>query len=216
MILKNKVAFLFSKENDWISSFIENEDLSLVWPGTVDYFYNKDLISNYEVVFVLGYTKILDTSFLSQNKLTLVIHESALPIGKGFSPIQWQILDNAKSVMVTLLECAAGVDSGDIILQEQLIFDGTELYEEIRFEQAKSTLSLVKKFLKNYPNFTRKKQIGTGSIFPKRGLEDSRLSVDKTIKEQFNLLRIGNNDEWPSFFEYRGSKYILKIFKVKR
>lgn len=212
--MENKVAFLFSKENDWISHYLRSEDFKCVWPGTIDYFYDKDLISSYEVVFVLGYTKILDDYFLSRNKLTLVIHESAVPMGKGFSPIQWQLLDGAESVTVTLLECGRQVDSGDIILQERLDFDGTELFEEIRSKQAKSSVSLIKKFLHSYPNFSRVKQVGIGSTFPKRGPEDNRLCVYKTIKDQFNLLRVGNNEEWPSYFEYRGSKYVLKIFKT--
>ena len=45
--------------------------------------------------------------------------------------------------------------------------------------------------------------------FPK----DSELNINKTIRENFNLMRINNNNEWPSFFYYRENKYILKIFK---
>ena len=44
-------------------------------------------------MFVIGYTKILPKEFLEGNKLVLVIHESDLPKGKGFSPVQWQILE---------------------------------------------------------------------------------------------------------------------------
>ena len=33
------------------------------------------------------------------------------------------------------------------------------------------------------------------------------------IKDNFNLLRIGNNEAWPSFFIYKGNKYIIKIYQ---
>ena len=35
--------------------------------------------------------------------------------------------------------------------------------------------------------------------------------INKTIKEQFNLLRIVNNQEYPAFFEIDGRKYKLTI-----
>ena len=64
-----------------------------------------------------------------------------------------------------------------------------------------------------YPNYKRQKQIGEETFYPKRAKKDSELDISKSIEENFNLLRIGNNEDWPSFFHYRGKKYILKIFK---
>jgi len=42
-------------------------------------------------------------------------------------------------------------------------------------------------------------------------LNDSRLDIDRSIKEQFNLLRVVGNEEYPAFFEINGHKYLLKI-----
>ena len=76
-------------------------------------------------------------------------------------------------------------------------------------------LNIIKKFLTKYPNIKSKKQIGKGN-FNKRGYpKDSKLNINKTIKEQFNHLRINNNELYPSFFYYKGQKYIIKIFKEK-
>ena len=210
---KTGIAFLFSETNNWIEKHIRNADFSKQWSGPIDFFYDKDLISEYDVVFILGYTKVLDISFLAENQLNLIVHESAVPFGKGFSPIQWQILSGAQDILVTLLEASELVDSGDIILQENLVFDGSELYEEIRNKQAACTVSLIRKFLFQYPVYNRTKQESGGTTFPRRSPEDNMLSTNKTIKEQFNLLRIGNNDEWPSFFVYQGKRYITKIHK---
>lgn len=213
MIDKYRAAFLFSDTNDWITPYICNSSFSDVWPGTIDFFDNEDQISLYDIVFILGYTKILSPSFLEQNKLNLVVHESALPFGKGFSPIQWQLLNGADNILVSLLEASDKVDSGDIILQDKLIFDGSELYEEIRDKQAACTISLIKAFFSQYPNFNRQKQTGDESTFRRRRPEDNLLCLDKSIREQFNLMRIGNNEMWPSYFNHLGHKYILKIYK---
>jgi len=59
----------------------------------------------------------------------------------------------------------------------------------------------------------RRKLTAEESFYPKRTLADGELDISKTIQENFNLLRVGNNDAWPSFFYYKGVKYILKIFK---
>ena len=49
----------------------------------------------------------------------------------------------------------------------------------------------------------------------RRFSKDSQLSINQTIKKQFNHLRINDNKLYPSFFHYKGQKYIVKIFKEK-
>jgi len=41
---------------------------------------------------------------------------------------------------------------------------------------------------------------------------DSELNIDKSLREQFNLLRIRNNEHWPLFFVIDGYKYFLGIY----
>jgi methionyl-tRNA formyltransferase len=145
----------------------------------------------------------------------LVVHESDLPKGKGYAPIQWQLLEGRSEITISLIEAAKKFDSGDILHQLKIVFDGTELYDEIREKQAIASIDIISDFLTSYPSISRSKQIGNESYYPKRTLADGELDISKTIKENLNLLRIGNNDEWPSFFYYNGVKYILKIFKEK-
>ena len=120
--------------------------------------------------------------------------------------------EGANKITVSLIEANNNVDGGDIILQSELKLHGLELYNEIRLKQAEVTFNLISEFLKKYPNHERIKQVGEGSFFPKRNPEDGELDINKTIKEQFNKLRIGNNDSWPSFFKINGKKFIIKIY----
>ena len=43
---------------------------------------------------------------------------------------------------------------------------------------------------------------------------DSKLDPKKTISEQFNLMRVADEDRFPCFFNYKGHQYklILKKF----
>lgn len=209
-----KAALLFDKTNDWIRCYFEDfapERADFV----IDTFYDPDQINDYDVVFALSYTKILPRSFLDRNRLNVVVHASDLPDGRGFAPVQWQILEGKDEITVSLIEMAEEVDAGDILLQEKIRFDGTELYDEIRALQAQATLSLTSKFIKRYPEFQRRPQQGEGSIYRRRTAADGELNVDDTLRASFNLLRIANNEEWPSFFYMKGEKYILKIYKEK-
>lgn len=210
--MKFKVAFLFDKNNDWIFNFYKKYKLYLDNFLILEFF-DYEEIEDFDIVFIIGYTRILPTQFLQKNRLNLVVHESDLPKGKGFSPIQWQLLEGESEIKITLIEATSKVDSGDIFLQKNLVFKGTELYEEIREIQAKGTFSIIYEFLENYPNIKQKKQVGSESFYPRRTKDDGELDISKTIEENFNLMRIGNNQSWPSFFYYKGNKFIINIFK---
>tara|TARA_Y100001934_G_C12314957_1_gene756901 strand:+ start:948 stop:1583 length:636 start_codon:yes stop_codon:yes gene_type:complete len=208
-----KIAFLFDKTNDWLCQYFpERFKASQIF--NVHVFYEEEEIRGFDLVFVLGYTKILKGEILSSNKLLLVIHESDLPEGRGFAPVQWQILEGKADITVCLLEISDEVDAGNILGKVILSLDGSELYEEIRKKQAVITFELITRFLEKYPNFVSEPQQGTPTFYRRRDPSDSQLDLDKTIRDQFNLLRICNNEEWPAFFELDGVRYTIKIDKV--
>ena len=215
MKLKNRkynVTFLIDKSNDWINKYLKKSFLK-------NYKFNFKIsknfkkIKNQDIVFILNYTKILPKSFLIQNRLNLVVHASNLPKGKGFAPIQWQILNNKKNILLCLIEAVERVDSGSIIEKKSIKFKGYELNGEIRHIQGNETIKIIKKFLNKYPKFKRKKQSGKSTFFRKRKPEDSELNINKSLKKNFNLLRIVDNEKYPAFFYYKKKKYIIKIIK---
>ena len=136
--MKFRVAFLFDKNNDWIFNFYKKYNFNLD-NFSIYNFFDSDEIEGFDIVFIIGFTRILSTQFLQKNRLNLVVHESDLPKGKGFSPIQWQLLEGKSEIKITLIEATSRVDSGDIFLQNQIQFKGTELYDEIREIQANGT-----------------------------------------------------------------------------
>jgi len=209
-----KITFLLDKTNNWIEPYVENFiNTYKSYKYDLKINFNHETVKSNEIVFILGYTKILDEKFLNSNKLNLVIHESALPKGKGFSPVQWQILNGQKEITFTLFEAKKELDSGDIFLQNNVLFSGYELFDEIRDIQGKKTMELIEIFLNSYPIINKRPQLGQDSVFQRRKLNDDKLDINKSIKEQFNHLRIANNDEYPLWFEIDGNKYTIKIFK---
>lgn len=207
------ITFLFDEKNDWLSKYLSYID----YPTTEKYAFSfsKDYkaIKKQDIVFVLGYTRILDETFLADNRLVLVVHESNLPQGKGFSPVMRQVLNGTASIPICLIQATNAVDSGDILLKSSFALNGSELYDEIRAKQAEATKQIISEFLTIYPDYSLTRQVGNESFFKKMVPKDHELDVDETIRNQFNKLRIGNNNGWPSFFLLDGKTYVIKIFK---
>ena len=92
--------------------------------------YDSDCVIKGDVLCLLSCEKIFKK--LDLNKYNLVVHESFLPKGKGWSPISWQILEGKNTIPVTLFEANKKVDSGVIYGQEVINFSGHELLTEIK------------------------------------------------------------------------------------
>ncbi|HEY8995231.1 MAG TPA: hypothetical protein VIM71_11255, partial [Lacunisphaera sp.] len=54
-------------------------------------------------------------------------------------------------------------------------------------------------------------QAGEPSYYPRRRPVDSRLDPDKTLREQFNLLRACDPDRYPAYFEVAGRRYEVRV-----
>ncbi len=171
---------------------------------------HKD-IDKGDILVILSCERIIKKDRLTLHRHNLVVHESALPKGKGWSPLTWQILEGKKQIPITLFEASMDVDSGDIYDQRIMEFEGWELIDDLRRIQAKFTMEMVLDFVNRYPYVKPMPQQGKESFYARRRPEDSILDIDKTIRQQFNLLRVVDNQRYPAFFNYMGKKYILKI-----
>ena len=63
--------------------------------------------------------------------------------------------------------------------------------------------------LKNKNVFIR--QQGNFSYYKQRKPEESELNINLPIIDQFNLLRVVDNESYPAFFKFKNSKFVLKI-----
>lgn len=206
------IQILCDNPNSWIIPYAQQlvEQLK-VNKHEVKLLYKHEEVSAGDVLVLLSCERIFKR--LNINKHNLVVHESALPEGKGWSPLTWQILEGKNAVPVTLIEASDEFDSGVIYAQTYIHLTGSELIDDLRLLQGNATIDLVVKFISNSPNNIGKKQEGKESFYPKRKQEHSKLDIDKTIADQFNLLRISDNDRYPAWFEIGDKQFIVKIYK---
>ena len=56
-----------------------------------------------------------------------------------------------------------------------------------------------------------KPQEGVATYYERRTPKDSELDINRSIKDQFNLLRIVDNERYPAFFYIGDKKYKISI-----
>ena len=213
MSKKLKITIL-SDHDTWINFYIPSFISELEKTHhTISWIHKVDDIKKGDLCFLFSFSKILKKSHINRSKVTLVVHESKVPKGKGWSPLTWQIIEGANKIPITLLEVVEKVDSGKIFQQENMYFNGYELINELRSKQADYTFRLSRKFIKDYPkNLSEgKDQKGKSTFYQRRDKNSSELDIHKTILENFNLLRVVDNEKYPAFFKINGKKFKLII-----
>lgn len=176
--------------------------------------FEKDMLPSSDITFLLGCTKILSETHLQKSRLNIIIHESDLPSGRGWSPLSWQVLEGKKQIPIVLFEAREELDAGPIYLRDVIELDGTELLPELKNKQGAKTVELVCRFLEQWPDVTPDEQTGIPTFYPKRTRQDDQLELSKTLAEHFDHLRIMDNERYPAWFEHRGRTYLLKIYAV--
>ena len=211
-----KIAIV-SDTQSWINEYIPTLVEALEKQGhTIKHVHDVHSIPEGDFAFYLGCGQLVPPAILAYNRHNLVVHESALPKGKGWSPLTWQILEGKNKIPITLFEAVEKVDDGTIYLSIIMKFKGTELVDELRKVQAETSIQMCLRFVEEYPDIIVNgiEQSGESTYYPRRDIKDSKLDVDKSLREQFNMLRVVDNDRYPAFFEIAGERYFLKIKKA--
>lgn len=131
------------------------------------------------VFFSLEYDRLIRPNLFRSNRL-FNIHFSKLPQYKGMYTSAIPILNSEKTVGVTLHRIDYGIDTGEIIAQEDFDINGMTC-REVYFSYIKYGTALV---LKNMPNLLGGKEISYpqavigSSYYSKKALDYSNITID--------------------------------------
>lgn len=191
----------------WCNSRQQHDDIELVETSAA--------LKGGDLLFLVSCNEMIPRLLRQRYRATLVLHASDLPKGRGWSPHIWQILDGKRRILVTLLEAGDQVDSGDIWAQEWMEFEGHELYEEINAKLFATELRLMERAVEQFETIRPQPQgSGPATYYRKRTPADSQLDPEKSLAEQFDLLRVSDPQRYPAYFDYRGHRYVLHIEKA--
>lgn len=210
------ISILIDNPDSWMMNYVDDliDSLrKLNHKVTLYYDYNK--IKRGNVAFFLSCQHIVPDEVLERNDSNVVIHASDLPDGKGFSPSTWQILEGRNVITLSLFEAVSKPDAGDIYLKDKIKLDGTELVAEWRAKLGRKVNEMSIKYVNKFGTFKGETQKGKVSFYKKRTPKDSKLDINKSIRDQFNLLRVVDNEHYPAYFIHKGGRYLIKIYKEK-
>lgn len=192
----------------WINEHSERHQIDLVR--------TKSELSKGDLLYLISCSEIVTEADRQPYLKALVIHASDLPRGRGWSPHIWQLLDGAKTLTLTLLEAANKVDSGDIWKKIEISVGEDALSDEINHLVFEAELQLMDFAVQNFATIAPQPQSAAiePTYYPKRSPFDSKIDPQKTIEDQFNLMRICDPNRFPAYFELHGHKYFIRLEKA--
>lgn len=168
---------------------------------------------NPDAIAVAAFGQIIPQSILDLPPYGCInVHASLLPKYRGAAPIQWAIINGEAKTGVTIMHMDAGIDTGDMIMKEEVAIDPKETGGSLHDKLAVCGGELLLKALDAIEAGTapREKQKDEESTYVKI-LDKSMGLIDfnKSAVEIERLIR-GLNP-WPSAYTYLDGK-TLKIW----
>ena len=169
-----------------------------------------------DILFLISCSEIIDVKVREKYTATLVLHASNLPKGRGWSPHIWEIVNGAEAITLSLLEAEDKVDSGRVWKKLDIPIPKHALWDEINQLLFEAEVELINFAVQNFGTASPVLQKSTddASYYPKRTPADSRIDINKSIADQFDLIRVCDPNRFPAYFEYLGMRYTLKLEKT--
>lgn len=168
---------------------------------------------NAEVIVVVAFGQILSKDILEMPKYGCVnVHASLLPAYRGAAPIQWAVIDGCEKSGVTTMAMDAGIDTGDMIMQTEVVLDRKETFGSLWDKLSIVGADLLVKTLEALENgtSTRTKQQDELSNYVKV-IDKSLGSIDfKESAVRIERLIRGLNPKPGAFTQFEGKT--LKIW----
>jgi methionyl-tRNA formyltransferase len=171
---------------------------------------------NPDAIVVVGYGRIIPQWMLDLPRLgNINLHASLLPKYRGAAPIQWAIASGETITGVTTMLIDAGLDTGDILLQEEVSVAPDDTAETIGPRLANIGAELIVTTLRGLQAGTvrRKAQDNKkATLAPILRKEDGRIGFHRQAQETLNRLR--GFQPWPGgFTTFRGKN--LKVWSAR-
>lgn len=146
-----------------------------------------------DVILFIGWSWIIDEA-ITERFLCVGIHPSDLPMYRGGTPIQHQVINGVKSTKVSLFTLSTKkLDAGEIWMKEDLSLAGDNM-RTIFTNIVSSSLKLLDKFFTQFPNISPEHQdLNKGSYYKRRKPEESRVKAEDfsncTLESLYNKIR---------------------------
>lgn len=172
---------------------------------------------NPDLICVVAYGKILPKELLEIPKMGCInVHGSLLPQYRGAAPIQWAVLNGDKKTGITTMYMNEGMDTGDMILKEEVQIGEDETTGELWERLSKIGAKLLVETVEKIEDGTapREKQPEDFTMAPMLHKEMANIDWDKKDATQIKNLVRGLNPIMGAYTYLNGKK--IKFWKVEK
>jgi methionyl-tRNA formyltransferase len=162
---------------------------------------------NPDAIIIVGYGRIVPQWMLDLPLFgNINLHASLLPKYRGAAPIQWAIARGEIITGVTTMKIDAGLDTGDILLQQEIPIASEDTAETLAPKLAEIGASLTVETLRGLQTHTihpRKQDDAQSSLAPILKKEDGLIDFSRPAAETLNRMR--GFQPWPgAYSKFRG------------
>lgn len=160
-----------------------------------------------DAIIVVGYGRIIPQWMLDLPPLgNINLHASLLPKYRGAAPIQWAIARGESITGVTTMKIDAGLDTGDILLQQELAIAPDDTAETLAPKLADVGADLTVETLRGLQTgaiHLRRQDHDQATLAPILKKEDGIIDFSRPANEIVNRLR--GFQPWPgAYSKFRG------------
>lgn len=169
-----------------------------------------------DLLVLISCSEIISIKDREKYSVSLLLHASDLPKGRGWSPHIWEIVNGSENITLSLLEVEEKIDSGRIWQKLKIFIPKHALWDEINQLLFEAEVRLINFAVENFDTVIPVDQKTTGAAiyYKKRTQHDSQIDIHRSIGEQFDLIRVCDPNRFPAYFEYLGNKYKLVLEKI--
>src|SRR6266404_568603 len=160
-----------------------------------------------DCIVIIAYGQIIPARLLSIPKLGWInLHASLLPKYRGAAPIHWAIANGETASGLTTMRIDAGMDTGDILLQERIEIAPDQTAPELAKNISEIGAPLMAETLRGIASgklSPRPQKHAEATYAPLLKKEDGRIDWNRPAQEIYNRLR--GFDPWPgAYTSFRG------------
>ena len=169
-----------------------------------------------DAIIVVGYGRIIPSWMLQLPKLgNINLHASLLPTYRGAAPVQWAIANGERVTGVTTMRIDEGLDTGVILLQQELAIAEEDTSETVAPKLAAIGAELMVETLRGLQSGTitaRPQDHAHASLAPILKKEDGRIDFAFSAWKVYNRFR--GFKLWPgAFTTFRGRSLNVTAMK---
>ena len=184
-------------------------DIPVHQPGKIRSPEARDLLQRLapDCIVIIAYGQIIPAPLLSIPKLGWInLHASLLPKYRGAAPINWAIANGETQTGLTTMRIDAGMDTGEMLLQEEIDIAPEETAPELTESMAEAGAPLMVETLRGVATgklIARPQNDGEATYAPLLKKEDGRIDWKRPAQEIYNRMR--GFAPWPgAYTSFRG------------